>query len=254
MVKTIAIATHKGGTGKTVTAMALGAGLARAGEKTLLVDLDPQGHCSLGLGIELGEKEMTLRDFFSEPSAFPLKRVIKETHLPNLFIVPATIRLAPVSQSLYMRTKREEILKKGLASIQSDYGYVLIDCPPTLGVLTESGIEASDLIIVPCRMDARAADGLVDLLDVIFTLKGEEFDRYRILITQYDSRKSVTNEAVMTQLAPWKKNFLKTFIPQSEQLNQAQMERTDVFSFDAKGKGALAYEELTKEILSYGTK
>jgi chromosome partitioning protein len=252
MAKTIAIATHKGGTGKTVTAMALGAGLARAGKKTLLVDLDPQGHCSIGLGVELEEKELTVRDFFSEPTAFPLKRVIRATHLPNLFIAPSTIRLAPVSQSLYMRTKREEILNKGLAQIQGEYKYILIDCPPTLGVLTESGIEASDLIVVPCRMDARAADGLVDLLDVIFTLKGEDFGNYRILITQYDSRKSVTNEAVMAQLAPWKDKFFKTFIPQSEQLNQAQMERTDVFSFDARGKGALAYEELTKEVMNYG--
>jgi chromosome partitioning protein len=254
MAKTIAIATHKGGTGKTVTAMALGAGFARAGKKTLLIDLDPQGHCSLGLGVDLDEKELTLRDFFSEPSAFPLKRVIRGTHLPNLFIAPATIRLAPVSQSLYMRTKREEILKKGLMPIQKEYDYILVDCPPTLGVLTEAGIEGADLIIVPCRMDARAADGLVDLLDVIFTLKGENFDNYRILITQYDSRKSVTNEAVMTQLAPWKDNFFETFIPQSEQLNQAQMERTDVFSFDAKGRGALAYEELTKEILNHDIK
>lgn len=252
MAQTIAIATHKGGTGKTVTSMALGAGLARAGKKTLLVDLDPQGHCSIGLGVELEEKELTVRDFFSEPTAFPLKRVIRATHLPNLSIAPSTIRLAPVSQSLYMRTKREEILKKGLAQIQGDYEYILIDCPPTLGVLTESGIEASDLIIVPCRMDARAADGLVDLLDVIFTLKGENFEKYRILITQYDSRKSVTNEAVMAQLSPWKDKFFKTFIPQSEQLNQAQMERTDVFSFDARGKGALAYEELTKEIMNHG--
>jgi chromosome partitioning protein len=254
MAKIIAIATHKGGTGKTVTAIALGAGLARAGKRILLVDLDPQGHCSLGLGVELNDSELTLRDFFSEPSAFPLKKIIKQTHLQNLFIAPATIRLAPVSQSLYMRTKREEILKKGLAPIQGDYDFILIDCPPTLGVLTEAGIEASDLIIVPCRMDARAADGLVDLLDVIFTLKGEAFDNYRILITQYDSRKSVTNEAVMTQLAPWKDKFFKTFIPQSEQLNQAQMERTDVFTFDPKGRGALAYQELAKEIMTYGKK
>ena len=183
MAKTIAIATHKGGTGKTVTAMALGAGLARTGEKSLLVDLDPQGHCSIGLGIEVDEQELTLRDFFSEPSAFPLKRVIKKTHLPNLFIAPATIRLAPVSQSLYMRTRREEILKKGLVPIQKEYDFILIDCPPTLGVLTESGIEASDLIIIPCRMDARAADGLVDLLDVVYTLKGQDLYNYRILLT-----------------------------------------------------------------------
>lgn len=253
MAKTIAIATHKGGTGKTVTAMALGAGLARVGKRVLLVDLDPQGHCSLGLGVEIEEGNLTLRDFFSEPGAFPLKKVIQGTHIPNLFIAPSTIRLAPVGQSLYMRTKREEILKKGLAPIQSEYDFVLIDCPPALDVFTELGINAADLVIVPCKMEARAADGLVDLLDKIFVLKGEGFDNYRVLITQLDVRKSVTNEVVMTQLAPWKGRFFKASIPQSEQLNQAQMERTDIFSFDAKGKGALAYEALVKEVLSYGT-
>jgi chromosome partitioning protein len=249
MAKTIAVATHKGGTGKTVTAMALGAGLARAGQRTLLVDLDPQGHCSLGLGIELDDKDLTLRDFFSEPTAFPLKRLLRPTPVAGLSIAPSTIRLAPVGQALYMRTKREDILKKGLRTIEDDFDYNLIDCPPTLGVLTECGIAAADLIVIPCKMEARAADGLVDLLDVIYALKGENFTAYRILITQLDSRKSVSNEAVMAQLAAWKDKFFQTVIPQNEALNQAQMARTDIFSFDGKGRGAVAYEALTQEIL-----
>lgn len=254
MTTTIAIATHKGGVGKTVTAMALSAGIARAGKKTLLVDLDPQGHCSLGLGIEFGDDDLTMHNFFSEPLAFPLKRVIRPTHAPGLSIAPSNIRLAPVSQALYMRTKREELLKRGFTPILSQYEFVLIDCPPTLGVLTEAGINAADLIIIPCKMEARAADGLVDLLDVIFALKGDDFSSYRILITHYDSRKSVTNEAVMAQLAPWKDKFLETYIPLSEPLNQAQMERTDIFSFDIRCKGAVAYEALTKEILNHASK
>lgn len=254
MASIIAIATHKGGTGKTVTTLSLGAGFARAGKKTLLVDLDPQGHCSLGLGIELGGGDLTLRDFFSEPTAFPLRRVVRPTHLEHLFIVPSTIRLAPVGQSLYMRTKREEILRKGLIPLHKEYEFILIDCPPTLGVLTESGVEAANLIIIPCQMEARAADGLVDLLDLITALKGEEFNNYRILITKYDARKTVTNDVVMTQLAQWKEQFLQTMIPLNEPLNQAQMERTDIFTFDPKGKGAFAYESLAKELLNYGTK
>lgn len=254
MTTTIAIATHKGGVGKTVTAMGLSAGIARAGKQTLLVDLDPQGHCSLGLGIEFGDDDLTMRNFFSEPQAFPLKRVIRPTHVPGLAIAPSNIRLAPVSQALYMRTRREELLKRGFAPILSQYEFILIDCPPTLGVLTEAGINAADLIIIPCKMEARAADGLVDLLDVIFALKGEDFEGYRILITHYDARKSVTNEAVMAQLAPWKDKFLETYIPLSEPLNQAQMERTDIFSFDLKCKGAHAYEALTEEIINHDSK
>src|SRR5512135_1853094 len=109
--RTIAIATHKGGTGKTVTAMALGAGLARAGQKTLLIDLDPQGHCSLGLGVDWGEGEPTLREFFSEPST-PLARVIRPTGVDGLDLAPSNIRLARIAKTLYMRPKREELLRR----------------------------------------------------------------------------------------------------------------------------------------------
>ncbi len=111
--QTIAIATHKGGTGKTVTAMAVGAAFARAGQRCLLVDLDPQGHSTLGLGMEIDDTAPTLRDFFHEPP-LPLSRVIRETHIAGLHIVPSNIRLARVAQALYMRPKREEILKRGL--------------------------------------------------------------------------------------------------------------------------------------------
>lgn len=247
---TISIAGHKGGIGKTVTAMALGASFARAGKTCLLVDLDAQGHCTLGLGIELNEGEPTLREFFSEPS-LPLSRLIRPTHVPGLSIVPSNIRLARIVQSLYMRPKREELLKRGLAPLKGQYEIILIDCPPSLGVLTETGIAAADLIVIPCQMEARAADGLVDLLEVISIIKGEEFDHWRILLTRVDSRKSTTNQAVMAALAPWEAKMFHTAVPQSEPLNQAQIERTDIFSFEPKSRGALAYEALAAEILPY---
>lgn len=252
MANIIAIATHKGGAGKTVTAINLGAGLAREGKRTLIVDLDPQGHCSLGLGLEIAKDDLTLRDFFMEPGTFHLKRVIKETAVENLSVAPSTIRLAPVARTLYGRPKREEILKRGLAPIEKDFDFFLLDCPPTLGVLTECGITAAHSVIIPCKMEARAADGLVDLLDIIATLKGEGFEKYKILINQFDTRKSVTNEVVMTQLGPWKEHFLSTIVPYNESLNQAQMAGNEIFTFDPKSKGATAYQELAKEILKYG--
>ena len=254
MARIISIAIHKGGTGKTVTAINLGAGLAREGKRTLIVDLDQQGHCALGLGVEIAEGDLTLRDFFGEPGTFHLKRVIKDTAIENLSIAPSTIRLAPVAQALFGRPKREEILKRGLSPIEKDFDYILIDCPPTLGPMTECGITAAHLVIIPCRMEARAADALVDLLDLITTLKGDGFNEYRILINQFDTRTSVTNEVVMTQLEPWKGSFLSTIIPHNEALNQAQIEGSDIFTFDPKSKGASAYDELTKEILEYGNK
>jgi chromosome partitioning protein len=152
-----------------------------------------------------------------------------------------------------MRPKREELLKRGLAQVQDEYDFILIDLPPSLGVLTEGGVAAADLVIIPCQMEARATDGLVDLLDVIGIIKGEEFQNWRILLTRVDSRKSTTNQAVMAALEPWADKIFQTSIPQSEPLNQAQIERTDIFSFDPRSKGALAYEALTQEILTiYG--
>ena len=135
--------------------------------------------------------------------------------------------------------------------VSSSYEYIIIDCPPSLGALTETGIAAADLIIVPCQMEARAADGLVDLLEIISILKGDEFDAWRILFTKVDSRKSTTNQAIMGALERWKDKTFHTVIPQSEPLNQAQIARTDIFSFDGKCKGAVAYQALTAEVLTH---
>lgn len=252
MAETIAVATHKGGTGKTVTTISLASALAKAGKKTLIIDLDPQGHSSLGLGLELSNEDVTLRNFFSEPQTFSFKRTIYHTKLENLSIAPSTIRLAPVSQTLYTRTKREEILRRGLSTIADNFEFIVIDCPPTLGVLTETGIEASDLIIIPCQMEARASDAFIDLLDLIIALKGEDFTDFRILLTKFDSRKTITNEAVLSQFSDWKDKFFKTHIPISEALNQAQIAGQDIFSFEPKSKGAAAYEELAKELIKNG--
>jgi chromosome partitioning protein len=247
---TIAIATHKGGTGKTVTAMALSAALARAGQTCLLVDLDPQGHSTLGLGVELAEGEPTLHACFSEP-ALPLSRVIRTTHLPGLHLAPANLRLARVAQALYMRPKREEVLRRAFEPMATQYAYIVLDCPPALGALTEAALTAADLILIPCQLEARAADGLVDLLEVMGILKGEAFAHWRILLTKVDRRKTTTNQAVLAALAPWQHKLLTTTIPQSEPLNQAQIERTDIFSFEPKSQGALAYAALAEEIMRY---
>jgi len=250
--KTITIATHKGGTGKTVTAMALGAGLARTKKKTLLVDLDPQAHSTIGLGLDLANGDPTLREVFSEPAA-SVAKTIRGTHLEFLHVAPSHIRLERVAQSLYARPKREELLKRALRDVLDRYDFLVIDCPPSLGVLTETGIAAADLVLIPSQMEARAADGIVDLLELIAVLKGDGWNEWRILLTKVDSRKTVTNEAVMAALSRWQDKILETAIPQSEPLNQAQIARTDIFTYEPESKGALAYQALTEEILNYGS-
>src|SRR2546426_8012080 len=147
--KVISVAAHKGGVGKTVSVMALGAALARAGKRTLIVDCDPQGHSGMGLGIAPEEGEPTLRELFSEPPT-PAKRLIRATHIPGLSLLPSTIRLARSAQYLYARPKREVLLKRGLDQVRDQFDFIVIDLPPSLGVLTECGIAAADLVVVPC--------------------------------------------------------------------------------------------------------
>ena len=243
----ISIATHKGGVGKTVNAMSISAAFARTGQRALLVDMDPQGHSTIGLGVEVGDDESTLRELFTDPT-IPIQRLVRKTHLEGLDVLPSNIRLAPVAQTLYMRPRREELLHRALAPIRFDYSYVVVDCPPSLGVLTETSVAAADLIIIPCQMEARAADGLVDLLEMIALIRGAQFEAWRILLTKVDNRKSVTNQAVTAALERWQHKMFQTEIPISEPLNQAQIERTDVFTFDPTCAGARAYEELALEL------
>lgn len=229
--------------------MALAAGFARAGKKTLLIDLDPQGHSTLGLGIEVTEDQPTLRDAFLD-RPLPLEKIVRPTKNAGLDIVPASIRLERVAQMLYSRPKREEALNRALEALKDRYDVIVLDCPPSLGPLTEGAIGAADLVVIPTMMEGRAPDSIVDLLEVISVIKGEKFTNYRILLTRVDSRKSVTNEAILAALSNWQSRTLKTTIPQSEPLNQAQIARTDIFSFDANSKGALAYQALAQEILN----
>jgi chromosome partitioning protein len=234
--------------------MALGAALALAKHRTLLVDLDPQGHTTIGIGIELADNDPTIHDLFGD-SPRPIGQIIRETHLPYLCVVPSSIRLARLTQSLYARPRREEILNRALSPILNQHDFILIDCPPSLSVLTEAAIAAANTIIIPCQMEARAADGLVDLLEVISIIKGEDFESWHILLTRVDPRKSITNQAVRAALARWEHQIFKTFIPQSEPMNQAQIARTDIFSFEPKSAGAVAYQALARELVKvYGNK
>jgi chromosome partitioning protein len=245
MIK-IAIATHKGGSGKTVTSINLSAGLAKK-NKVLLVDLDPQGHSSLGLGVAVGLDEPTIADLLQDPRLSPKNAIRRVTDTLNL--LPSNIRLARVGESLYAGVRREERLNLALKSLVG-YDYMLMDCPPSLGTLTANALACADWILVPCEMGARAADGLMDLLELVSLLKGENFTRWRILLTKFDARKTVTNEVVLKALDPHKDKILTTRIGVSESLNQCQMAGQDIFHFEPDGRGASFYADLTQEILA----
>ena len=244
----ICFSTHKGGTGKTTSSISLSAGLARAGKDTLLVDIDPQGHSSLGLGVELSYDEANVADVLSD-RGISLEKVIRSTEIPHLMIAPSNLRLASVAETLYAKFKREERLAGHLALLRNAYKWVVIDCPPALGVLTANAVNAADAIIIPCQTGARALDGLGDLLDVIRVLKGDGFDQWWILLTMIDTRKTITQEIFYELLEPYRAKVLETKIVTNEALNQAQMAKQDIFTFDPRSRGAQAYEALTNELL-----
>jgi chromosome partitioning protein len=248
----VCFATHKGGTGKTTSSINLAAGLARAGKSTLLIDLDPQGHSTLGMGVELDDDDINVADALSK-RALPLADVIQTTATPGLDIAPSTLRLASVAESLSTMLKREERLARVLART-TRYEWIVIDCPPMLGVLTANAVAASNLVLVPCPTGARALDGLEDLLDLVYVLKGERYPHWRVLLTMVDPRKTVTQEIFQEQLRPFERMVLTTKILTNEALNQSQMARWDVYTFDPRSRGAANYEALTKELLRHFSK
>ena len=249
MPKTLAICTHKGGTGKTVTALSLAAGIADDGQRCLLVDLDPQAHSTIGIGLDVYEP--TLKDFFERHPGLPLRDVIQSAPAnPHLDIAPSDLRLAWTAEGLSGRPKKEELLKRSLRDVAREYDWIIVDTPPSLGVMTQNAVAAADLVLIPAPAEARAANAIADLLELVQVLKGDGFDAYRILLTRVDPRRSRTNHAVLTALEAWDGKILTTVIPQSEPLNQAQMARQDIFRFAPDSTGAAAYRDLIQELKS----
>src|SRR5262245_25432297 len=228
MIHTIAVCTHKGGTGKTVTAVTLAAGFAQAGGRGRLVDPDPQGHSTLGVGVDIADP--TLRDFFERHPSVPISAVARSVPgRDGLDVAPSDLRLAWTAEGLAGRPKKEDLLRRALKQVSASYDVVVIDTPPSLGVMTQNAVNAADFILIPAVAEARAADAIADLLELVHLLKGDSFDAFRIVFTRFDVRKSRTNAAVLAALRPWEGHLLRSVIPQSEPLNQAQMARQDIF-------------------------
>ena len=253
--RTLAIAAHKGGVGKTTTAMAVAAALARGGHgDVLLVDLDPQGHSTLGLGLDVDQEHLrrhTVRELLDR-DPLPLEAVVHASGVTGLSIVPATIELEATAQVLYGRPMRHAVLRETLEGEAGVFAWIVIDCPPSLGPLVENALIAADQVIVPCRMEARATDGLADLVDVLRVLRGRAFENWRILRTVVDSHNRIANAAIEGALrSKYDPALLETAIPKSEALNKAQIARMDIFAFDARSAGAEAYLSLVQELLGW---
>ena len=245
----IAIINQKGGVGKTTSSINIAAGLARKGQKTLLIDLDPQAHSTIGLGIEPETFQVSISDVLAKKK--PIKDVILSTQMENLFVVPSHIRLDKIEQQLTPELFRETFLHKAIQN--SGFDFIVIDCRPTLGTLTINALYASNFIIVPCEMGRYALDGFADLMETIDHVKNNALDKaqfIRILLTKYDSRNKVSNDWVFQQLEPFQDLIFKTYIRRNEALNQSQMAQEPIFTFKADSVGAQDYEALINEFLS----
>lgn len=245
----IAIINQKGGVGKTTTSINLSAGLARKNKKTLLIDLDPQAHSTIGLGIEPESFSASISDVLAKKK--PITETILPTSTPNLFIVPSHIRLDKIEQQLAPELFRESFLQKAIKGL--DFDYIVIDCRPTLGTLTINALFAANFIIVPCEMGRYALDGFSDLMETIEHVKNGDFNKtdfIRILLTKYDNRNKVSNDWVLQQLEPFKHLIFQTYIRRNEALNQSQMAQETIFDFKAESSGSQDYTQLINEFLS----
>ena len=249
----VAIINQKGGTGKTTTTINLGAGLAYQGHRTLLVDMDPQGHTSLGIGIDPDSFTESMAEIMTIPRK-DIEDVVLATYIRGLFVAPSHIKLARAAELLYSRMYRETILYQAL--LNTNYDYILIDCPPALGVLTTNSLYVADFIIIPCQMSRYSLDGLADLLTTIEEVKNISIedlfqeDFFRILLTMYDRRNRITNEFIMEQLKPYLEKTFGAIIMKNEALNQAQIAQKAVFDYDHSSTGARDYYLLTQEFLN----
>ncbi|PWF99745.1 ParA family protein [Levilactobacillus bambusae] len=247
----IALANQKGGVGKTTTAVNLGASLADLGQKVLLVDTDAQGNATSGVGIQKSTINKEIYDVLVNEE--PVAEAVLHTEHPNLDIIPATIQLSGAEIELTPQMARETRLKSALADIQDQYDYILIDCPPSLGLLTINAFTASDSILIPVQSEYYALEGLSQLLNTI-KLVQKHFNRELrvegVLLTMYDARTNLgkqVNEEVQTY---FKNKVYQTIIPRNVQLAEAPSFGQPIIDYAPKSKGAIVYTDLAKEVLA----
>ena len=254
MSTTIAIINQKGGTGKTTTAVNLAAGLARLDHKVLLIDLDPQAHATYGLGVDLDESELpTISEVLGEEN-LPLADILLNTSEENLKLAPSDIRLARTARLMDSRTFRESVLKKVIAKVEG-FDYIIIDCQPTLDVLSINALVCADKILIPTQLAGHALKGLSDLLSTLESIKnGDPYD-WRILLTMVTGHGEERQAQAVRILDPIKDRILETRIPRTEAIERSQMEGESdeplipIVLSKTSNRGSQAYRALVKEVL-----
>jgi len=245
----IAVANQKGGVGKTTTAVNLGAALAELGFRVLIVDLDPQANATTGVGIDARSFEMSMYDVLMRD--VKIEDAVEPTSMKNLFIAPATIDLAGAEIELVPSFSRELKLRKALESIAGDFDYTLVDCPPSLGLITVNGLAAADEVLVPIQCEYYALEGLGQLLRNVQLVKSNLNDTLEvttIVLTMYDGRTKLAEQVVEEVRSHFGNKVCKNVIPRTVRISEAPSFGQPITAFDPGSRGAIAYRELAKEV------
>ncbi len=251
--KVIAVINQKGGVGKSTSVINLSACLGENKKKVLVIDFDPQGNSTSGYGIEKDELEHDVYDVILD--GFPIEDAIIETCEPNVFIVPATIQLATAEIELVSLEKRESVLKEAVNRVKDEFDYVLIDCPPSLGLLTINALIAANSLIIPIQCEYYALEGVAKLLEsmeMVKRHKNPNLEIFGVLMTMYDSRTTLSKQVVDEVRRYFGKTMFKTIVPRNVKLSEAPSHGLPVIKYARVSKGSLAYMKLAKEVVTRG--
>lgn len=248
--KILAVVNQKGGVGKSTTAVNLSAALGEAGGKTLLVDLDPQGNATSGFGLNKNQREVCVYDALLGDTG--IESLIEPVEIEHVFVVPATIQLAGAEIELVSALSRETRLKSLLDGVAADFDFVIIDCPPSLGLLTVNALTAAEGLIIPIQCEYYALEGLSKLLDSVRLVKthlNPHLDVFGVVMTMYDTRTRLANQVVEEVRDFFEEKVFETLIPRTVRLSEAPSFGQPVTLYDSSGKGAAAYRGLAKEVM-----
>ncbi len=249
MGRIISIANQKGGVGKTTTAINLSTVLAKRNKKTLLIDMDPQGNATSGVGIEKNLEKSTYNLLIEEDQ---IEEVILKTDIKNLDICPSTINLAGAEVELVSMMSREMRLKEKLESIKDNYDYILIDCPPSLGLITLNAFTASNSVLIPVQCEYYALEGLGQLLNTVKLVKkhlNKDLEIEGALLTMFDTRTNLSKQVVDEVKRYFGDKVYKTVIPRNVKLSEAPSYGMPITVYDPRSKGAKCYDKLGKEVI-----
>ena len=250
MGKIISIANQKGGVGKTTTAINLSTLIAKKGKKVLMIDADPQGNASSGVGIDRDNIEVSVYDILI--NEIEVDEVVKKTNIKNLNICPSNINLAGAEVELVSVMSREQRLKEKLDKIKADYDFIIIDCPPSLGLITLNAFTASDSVLIPVQCEYYALEGLGQLLNTINLVKkhlNKNIEIEGALLTMYDIRTNLSNQVVKEVKKYFNDKVYKNVIPRNVKLSEAPSYGMPISIYDPRSKGAKSYEKFVKEFL-----